>query len=721
MTVLSGACACRRRLRLSLLLAVFATIGAAVAAGAPTLAADSTLYVDRSNTSCSDSGPGTASQPFCTISAAAARVAAGQTVQVATGTYAEAVTIPTSGTSSAPITFTAGPGANVTLSGQSSGFTISGRSWITINGFNVTQTSAYGIALSSASHITISNNHVSFAGQPASGQTRAGIRLSNVSDSLVSSNTSDHNSDYGIVLTSGSTRNEVRGNQTFSNAEGYQRAAAGIRLYSSPSNTIDGNITHHNEDSGIECYTGSNNTLIYNNVSYNNGDHGIDDYQTTGQRVIANSVYKNVTAGINVEGSSTGATLANNIAVDNGINSPRTQGDIRVESGSTSGTTMNNDLVHLTSSGVLLIWNSVNYTSLSSFKSATGQESRGIQADPMWRNATAGDLHLTAGSPAIDSADSGVSGQPNTDVEGHARVDDPATANTGVGPRAYDDRGAYELSGSSDSPPAASLSVAVTGPLTVTADASASTDTDATPIASYTFDFGDGSAPVGPQAGATADHTYLAPGTYTVTVTVTDTAGLSSTASATAQVSLIDSPPAASLSLTPSSGRAPLAVTADASASTDNDGSPIETYRFDFGDGSPAVGPQTAATAQHTYTAAGTYTVTVTVTDTAGLSSTATSSVSVADSPPTASLTLQPASGKHPLTVTADASASSDPDSTPIASYSFDFGDGSAVVGPQSAPRATHTFVAGGTYYVTVTVTDTAGLSSTATRKIKVK
>jgi hypothetical protein len=75
------------------------------------------------------------------------------------------------------ITFAAAPGANVTLSGQSNGFTISGRSWIMINGFNVTKTSAYGILLSDASHITISNNHVSYAGQPVSGETRAGIRL----------------------------------------------------------------------------------------------------------------------------------------------------------------------------------------------------------------------------------------------------------------------------------------------------------------------------------------------------------------------------------------------------------------------------------------------------------------------------------------------------------------------------------------------------------------
>jgi PKD repeat protein len=91
-----------------------------------------------------------------------------------------------------------------------------------------------------------------------------------------------------------------------------------------------------------------------------------------------------------------------------------------------------------------------------------------------------------------------------------------------------------------------------------------------------------------------------------------------------------DAPPAAALTVNPASGLAPLAVTADASGSSDTDATPIASYRFDFGDGSAAVGPQASATASHTYTAAGTFTVAVTVKDTAGLSSTATSQVTVA-------------------------------------------------------------------------------------------
>jgi len=310
----------------------------------------------------------------------------------------------------------------------------------------VTNTSDHGLYVSSgSSHITLANNHVSNSGDTAPGKTKSGIYFSNVSDSLIVGNTADHNSSYGIYLTSGSTRNVVDGNTSFSNAMGYQRAASGIRLYSSPANTISNNLSHDNEDSGIEFDTNADDNLTFNNVLYNNGDHGIDDYKSTDQTIIANTVYKNVTAGINIEGNSTGATIANNIAVDNGIKSPRTHSNIRVESGSTSGTTLDYDLVYLTTADTLLIWNSVSYTSLAAFRSASGQETHAIQADPRWTNVAGGNFHLTAGSPAIDSANAGIAGQPSSDVEGTPRIDDPITPNTGVGIRAYDDRGAYEF------------------------------------------------------------------------------------------------------------------------------------------------------------------------------------------------------------------------------------------------------------------------------------
>jgi parallel beta-helix repeat protein len=409
-----------------------------------------TLYVAKGNANCSDGGSGTAAQPFCTIRPAASRVVAGQTVLVDSGTYNETVTVSSSGTATAPINFVAAPGATVTVTGSGSasanGFNLSGRSYVTVQGFTVTGTGGDGIVVKNSSNVTIRGNHVSSAGQPSQGKTAKGIRLDGATDSVVATNTVDHNTDYGIYLV-GSTRDQVVGNRVFSNARVFERAASGIRLHSSPSNVISSNVSHDNEDSGIECVNTSNNNLIVTNVTYGNGDHGIDNLASTGQRLIGNSVSGNVTAGINVEGTSTGATIANNVSVNNGIASPRTRSNIRVDSASVSGTTMDYDLVYLNSPDVMLIWNSVNYTSLAAFKSATGKETHGIQADPKWASPGSGDFRFTAGSPGIDSANSGASGHPAADADGNPRLDDPVTANTGAGPRTYDDRGAYEFDG----------------------------------------------------------------------------------------------------------------------------------------------------------------------------------------------------------------------------------------------------------------------------------
>ena len=514
------------------LVALVATAWLLPGLSAPALAAVN-LYVDQANPNCSNNGSGSASQPFCTIVAAAQEATQGTTVIVSSGTYNGQVSPRNSGMASARIVFTAAPGASVTVTSGSRGFYLSGKNYITIQGFNITGTTGDGLYVSKATGISLIDNRVSNAGQPVSGQTAKGIRLSNTTNSLVSGNTLDHNTDYGIYVVEGSTGNTIEGNRLFANARQFQRAASGIRLHGSSGNVLSSNVAHDNEDSGIEVTTASNNNLVVNNVAYGNEDHGIDVLSSVGNRLVSNSVYDSVTAGINAEGGSTSTTIRNNISVDNGINSPRTDGNIRVDAQSTSGSSMDYDLIDLRTSGTLLVWASTRYTSLSSFMSATGQEAHGIKAAPAWAAPGAGDFHLSPGSRAIDSADSGAPGQTTADVEGNPRVDDPGTANTGAGPRPYDDRGAYEHQPEvTDLPPAASLTVTPssgTAPLTVTADASASTDTDASPIDSYEFDFGDGTS-VGPQAGATATHTYTGAGTFTVTVTVTDTAGLSSTA-----------------------------------------------------------------------------------------------------------------------------------------------------------------------------------------------
>ncbi len=83
----------------------------------------------------------------------------------------------------------------------------------------------------------------------------------------------------------------------------------------------------------------------------------------------------------------------------------------------------------------------------------------------------------------------------------------------------------------------------------------------------------------------------------------------------------------------------------------------------------------------------------------------------VADAPPAVILITTLRSGLAPWTVTADASRSTDTDATGIISYDFDFGDGA----PHAwGAAAQHKYCVGGTYRLTVIVTDSAGLRSSA-------
>jgi PKD repeat protein len=81
---------------------------------------------------------------------------------------------------------------------------------------------------------------------------------------------------------------------------------------------------------------------------------------------------------------------------------------------------------------------------------------------------------------------------------------------------------------------------------------------------------------------------------------------------------------------------------------------------------------------------------------------------------PTALLTGTPQSGPAPLTVNFTGAGSTDPDpGDSIASYTFNFGDGSPAV-TQSSPTISHTYnVAPGQYTADLTVTDSHGLAST--------
>ena len=446
--------------------ALAAVLGGILVAGALTSAAAyaSTGYtVDNTNPSCSDTGPGTPAQPFCTIAAAAKMAHAGDTVLVKAGTYpGTSVNPANSGSAGSPITFSANPG--VTISGGSRAFAISARSYIVISGFTISGTSSYGISVSGGSNATISGNTESYAGIPISSPA-AGIYLSNLSGGLISGNVTHDNSAHGIYLTGTTTGVTVQGNTSYHNAYQYERNANGINDIA-PGNFIIGNVTYANEDSGINIYTGGNYTLVANNVTYDNGDHGIDNLNVTGGRIIGNTVYYNCTDGINVEGTSGNYNIENNVSMNNATGAVinptpiainpstgepyytnlcnRRVGNIGVYDSAPATTTANYNLVYQSGKGAWYTWAGTAYSSQAALTAATGQEAKGIFANPRFANAAAWNLQLSEGSPAIDSADSLASGEQATDILGKPRVDDPATPNTGNPAGSYYDRGAYE-------------------------------------------------------------------------------------------------------------------------------------------------------------------------------------------------------------------------------------------------------------------------------------
>ena len=227
------------------------------------------------------------------------------------------------------------------------------------------------------------------------------------------------------------------------------------------------------------------------------------------------------------------------------------------------------------------------------------------------------------------------------------------------------------------------------------------TEVDGT-VASYEWEFGDGSD----ATGSSPVHTYDEVGIYTVTLTVTDTNG--QTGSVDRPIT-VNGPPVANFTTSVASGNVTLGerITFDASDSSDES---FERARisWDYGDGTQ--GSNVRST--HVYEEPGTYTVTLTLTDDRGVSAAVTDEITVL-APPTADLDV-PGDGEVDANeeVTFDASGSADSDGR-IAEYRWNFGDGSEPA-VTTAPSTAHVYTDEGTYTVTVTVVDDDRLRDSA-------
>jgi len=226
-------------------------------------------------------------------------------------------------------------------------------------------------------------------------------------------------------------------------------------------------------------------------------------------------------------------------------------------------------------------------------------------------------------------------------------------------------------------------------------DASGSKDSYGT-ITSYAWNFGDGTT----GAGASLAHTYAGGGNYTVKLIVTDNSGATGT-----KIQAFTINPVASFTFSCNG----LTCNFDGSGSKDLNAT-ITSYAWNFGDGTSGAGVTTG----HTYAAGGSYNITLTVTGSLGRTSMQSKAV-IANDPPVASFTFS-CTG---LTCSFNGSASRDSDGT-ITNYAWTFGDGwSTPTGAATAsPTVSHTYAAGGTYTVTLTVTDNGGATNAQSRTV---
>jgi PKD repeat protein len=236
---------------------------------------------------------------------------------------------------------------------------------------------------------------------------------------------------------------------------------------------------------------------------------------------------------------------------------------------------------------------------------------------------------------------------------------------------------------------------------------SASTAAPGRRIVSHNWTFGDGST----GSGQLTTHAYGAVGSYTATLTVTDDIGKSGTASALVTVVEVTRPIAVFV-FSPASPTVNVPVNFDATQSTAPSGRTITSYEWTFGDGTTGTGVLTT----HAYSQPASYAVVLKVTDSSGVTGTSTRTVVVSTGTnPTAEFTFSPDPGTAGSPMFFDASASSASGGATIVSYRWNFGDGTVVTGGRTI---THAFAAAGTYSVTLTVTDSAGLQGTVSKAV---
>ncbi|MFH1072356.1 MAG: PEGA domain-containing protein [Nanoarchaeota archaeon] len=357
------------------------------------------LYVNSQNPACTDTGPGSSAQPWCTIQKAASTASAGATVYIGDGTYSGKLSPVNSGTAQNRIRFI-GAGQNVIMVNPVSGRSIevSGKSYLEFSNIRLQggQFYVYGSSYVSADRITATNgasvwagnsNHVTFQNSEAVGNFLP-------HDGGAAPNTCMY---FGDAVTASSMiNNTVRGCDN------------GIQAVASPSSpssdlTFEGNRYYQNPNHGLYIGRYVSNVIVKRNAAWQNQEGlylaGVDTAEVSnnvfyynGPLFLVDTVYNRGSRNVRVR---------NNLIITSDY-------FYVVDSSSLTGFSADYNQFYRRSTEPTYHWfmhSGTVYDTFAAYRQATSQDMHSIVGDPLVVNAAVHDFRLTSGSVAIDAGD----------------------------------------------------------------------------------------------------------------------------------------------------------------------------------------------------------------------------------------------------------------------------------------------------------------------------
>jgi parallel beta-helix repeat protein len=365
----------------------------------------STYYVDKNHSNANDTNSGSETNPFLTIQKAADIAKAGDTVYVKEGIYKEWIKVENSGSSGNPIIFKAYSNSTPVIDGNGiavpSGlalFYADDKNYITIDGFEIQNSNEYLIKFARGNSFTIRNCAV----HDNSSNRNSGI-LVTLSDYSLIENNEVYNTGWNAINVTSCNHTMIRNNYIHDNS-----LHAGINIFPK---TSEEQIMYAGNDVMFNYITGTtgaiymryqeNNKIVGNVCFKNNYGMKFDKHSSGASSYEANTKIYNNTVVYN-DNNGLHNISATDLIIKNNIFAYNNTYQLYIPEDRISGHTIDYNLYY-SSNAVKLGWNGSTYDSLEAFKTASSQESHGLEKKPYFNNISANDYSITENSFAIDS------------------------------------------------------------------------------------------------------------------------------------------------------------------------------------------------------------------------------------------------------------------------------------------------------------------------------